>query len=360
MNRPPLSWIRSEILSMKGYSVLESPDGTIKLDAMENPFGLPEDVRSKLSREVSALSFNRYPDPHARELKEVVSKVIAIPPGRLFLGNGSDEVLLNVFLATSGTIVVPEPTFSMYRIIAGSIGRTFRGMDLLPDFSLDLDGVDRMLRDEPPGVLVLASPNNPTGLSLSMESIGAAHRIATKWGFTTLVDEAYFPFHGETVLQSLPEAETLLVLRTFSKMGLAGLRLGVLIASQTVIEMLDKIRLPYNMDALTQKAAAFLLRESLPLLNAQVQEIVDLREKMTREMAAISGVTPFPSRSNFILFRVEGPSPATVFRTLLAKGILVRDVSGHHPLLSGTLRVTVGTGGENRTFLAALKEGMKS
>lgn len=360
MNRPPLAWIRPEILSMKGYSVLASPDGTIKMDAMENPFGLPEEVRSRLAREVSSLSFNRYPDPQARELKEVVSKVIGIPSSRLFLGNGSDEVLLNIFLATSGTIVVPEPTFSMYRIIAGSSGKAFRGIDLLPDFSLDLEGVERVLREEPPGVLVLANPNNPTGLSLSMESIGEAYRMAARWGFSTLVDEAYFPFHGETVLQSLPDAEPLLVLRTFSKMGLAGLRLGVLVASETVIGMLDKVRLPYNMDALTQKAAAFLLRESLPLLDAQVREIMDLREELTREMAAIPGVTPFPSRSNFILFRVEGPAPATLFRSLLAKGILVRDVSGHHPLLAGTLRVTVGTGDENRAFLAALKEGMKS
>lgn len=359
MARSNRSWIRPEILSMKGYSVLDSPDGTIKLDAMENPFGLPDEVRAKLAHELSSLSFNRYPDPQARELKEAVSKVVGAVPSCLFLGNGSDEVILNIFLATSGTIVVPEPTFSMYRIIAHSVGRPFVGVDLKPDLTLDLDGIERTLRDAPPGVLVLASPNNPTGLALSIKEIGEARTLAAHWGFSTLVDEAYYPFHGETVLGALPMDDTLLVLRTFSKMGLAGLRIGVLAASEAVIETLEKVRLPYNMDALTQKAAAFLLREYLPLLDDQVRDIVSLRETLAKDMSRIPGVVPFPSRSNFILFRVEGRSPATLFRFLLSRGVLVRDVSGHHPYLSGALRVTVGTGNENQAFLAALKEGMQ-
>ncbi len=360
MKKESLGWVRPELCSMSGYSVLESPEGTIKLDAMENPFGLPEDVRSRLAREVSSLSFNRYPDPQARELKEVVSGVLGVPTPRLFFGNGSDEVLLNLFLATSGAIVSPEPTFSMYRIIAKSVGRPFRGFSLLSDLSLDMKALERVLQEEEPGILVLATPNNPTGTAYSMEQIAQAATLASQAGFTTLLDEAYYPFHGESVLDGLSDLENLLVLRTFSKMGLAGLRLGFLSAPEEIVGILDKIRLPYNMDALTQKAAVFLLKEVLPLLEDQVREIRVLRDELQEKMSRISGVSPVPSRANFILFRVFGKSPEALFQFILGKGILVRDVSSHHPLLSGTLRVTVGTREENMIFLNALKEGMRS
>ncbi|MHB8543568.1 MAG: pyridoxal phosphate-dependent aminotransferase [Leptospirales bacterium] len=355
-----LSWVRSELCEMSGYSVLESPEGTIKLDAMENPFGLPEKVRSRLAEEVSALSFNRYPDAQARDLKEVVSRVLKVPVSRLFFGNGSDEVLLNLFLSTSGSIVAPEPTFSMYRIISKSVGRRYRGVSLLPDLTLDMKALEAVLCEEKPGILVLASPNNPTGTAYRMEQIGQAAEMASRAGFTTLLDEAYFPFHGESALDLFPNSEQILVLRTFSKMGLAGLRLGFLVAPEEVVGILDKIRLPYNMDALTQKAAVFLLNEVLPLLEEQVQAIRDLREQLQAEMSDVPGVSVIPSRANFILFRVIGKSPDEVFRFLLGKGVLVRDVSSHHPLLVGTLRVTVGTREENMVFLNALKGGMKS
>lgn len=360
MKKESLAWVRPELCVMSGYSVLESSEGMIKLDAMENPFGLPEDVRSRLAREVASLSFNRYPDPQARELKEVVSRVLGVPVPRLFFGNGSDEVLLNLFLSTAGSIVSPEPTFSMYRIIAKSVGRNFRGVSLLPDLTLDMKSLETVLKEEKPGILVLATPNNPTGTAYSMEQISQAATLAERAGFTTLLDEAYFPFHGESALDAFPGRESFLVLRTFSKMGLAGLRLGFLSAPEPIVGILDKIRLPYNMDALTQKAAVFLLNEVLPLLEEQVQEIRVLREDLQEKMSRIPGISPIPSRANFILFRVAGKSPEEIFRFLLEKGVLVRDVSSHHPLLNGTLRVTVGTREENMIFLNALRGGMES
>lgn len=360
MKKEKLTWIRPELYDMSSYSVQELPEGMIKLDAMENPFGLPESVRSRLSDEVSELSFNRYPDAHARDLKEVVSRVLRVPVSRLFFGNGSDEVLLNLFLSTSGSIVAPEPTFSMYQIISKSVGRRFRGVSLLPDLTLDMVALEKVLHEEKPGILVLASPNNPTGTVYPLEQIAQVSAMASRAGFTTLLDEAYFPFHGESALDSHPSLENLLVLRTFSKMGLAGLRLGFLIAPEEIVSILDKIRLPYNMDALTQKAAVFLLNEALPLLEEQVQQIRALRELLQSEMLLVSGVSVIPSRANFILFQVTGKSPDEIFQHLLGKGVLVRNVSSHHLLLSGTLRVTVGTREENMLFLNALKEGLKS
>ena len=352
-----MSWVRDDLKSVRGYSVLEAPDGTVKLDAMESPFGLPDSVRRTLAEAVSSLPLNRYPDAQAKDLRREASRLFGTAPEKLFFGNGSDEILLNLFLATKGTIVTPEPTFSMYRIIAGSVQRGFKGFPLSTDYSLDPEVLPSVLSGEPPGILVLASPNNPTGVAYPMEKIFRAAKIAREHGFVTLLDEAYYPFHGETAL-SEAGGEDLLVLRTFSKMGLAGLRLGFLIASEPTVRLLDSLRLPYNMDSLTQRAAVLLMKEVYPLLEKQVTEICRLRSRLFQGMQAIPGVSPVSSRANFILFRVRGVSPSSLFQTLLEKGVLIRDVSGHHPLLEGTLRVTVGTDEENGVFLKALREGV--
>ncbi|MCL4460193.1 MAG: aminotransferase class I/II-fold pyridoxal phosphate-dependent enzyme [Nitrospirae bacterium] len=353
----PMSWVRDDLRTATGYSVLEAPDGTIKLDAMENPFGLPDPVRQELAKAVSTISLNRYPDPRATDLRLEASRLIGVVPEKLFFGNGSDEILLNLFLATKGTIVTPEPTFSMYRIIAGTVQRSFKGFPLNPDYSFDPEILPSVLSREPPGILVLASPNNPTGVACPLKTVFRAAKIAREYGFVTLLDEAYYPFHGETAL-SEAGGEDVLVLRTFSKMGLAGLRLGFLVAPEPLVQLLDVLRLPYNMDSLTQRAAVLLMRDVYPLLEKQVEEICLLRDQLFSGMQSIPGVSPVPSRANFILFRVKGVPPPVLFRRLLEKGVLVRDVSGHHPLLEGTLRVTVGTGEENGSFLKALREGV--
>ena len=353
----PMSWVRDDLKNARGYHVLDAPEGTIKLDAMENPFGLPDSVQASLAEAVASLPLNRYPDPQAKDLRREASRLTGVSPEKLIFGNGSDEILLNLFLATKGTIVAPEPTFSMYRIISGSIQRTFKGFPLRADFSFDPEMLPSVLSGEPPGVLVLASPNNPTGVAYPLKNLFRAAEIARDYGFVTLLDEAYYPFHGESALSGA-QGENLLVLRTFSKMGLAGLRLGFLVAPEPVIQLLDVLRLPYNMDSLTQRAAVLLMKEVYPLLEQQVREICRLREDLFQKMQDIPGVFPVPSRANFILFRVKGVSPSRLFKILLEKGILVRDVSGHHPLLEGTLRVTVGTSEENECFLKALKEGV--
>ncbi|MHB1926623.1 MAG: pyridoxal phosphate-dependent aminotransferase [Leptospirillum sp.] len=357
MAHDPMEWIRDDLKNARGYSVLHAPEGTVKLDAMENPFGLPDTVRKRLAEGMSELSLNRYPDAQAKDLREAASGILGVPSGRLFFGNGSDEILLNLFLATKGTIVTPEPTFSMYRIIAKSVERKFRGFPLNPDYSFDPDSLSTVLSGEKPGILVLASPNNPTGVAYPIEKMLQAAKIARQFGFVTLLDEAYYPFHGETSLNA-PGAEDVLVLRTFSKMGLAGLRLGFLVAPEELVSILDVLRLPYNMDSMTQRAAVILLKEVYPLLEKQVQEIRRLREELYSGMVSIDGISPVASRANFILFRVRGISPSDLFLKLFHKGVLVRDVSDHHPLLEGTLRVTVGTEEENRIFLNALREGV--
>jgi histidinol-phosphate aminotransferase len=353
----PTGWIRSEIRSSTAYPVESVPEGTLRLDAMESPFDLPADFHRRLGEEMAGIPLNRYPDGSASELKELLGKTLfGLSPDHLFLGNGSDEILQNLFLATPGPILLSEPTFSMYRIIARIAGRPVATVTQSSDLILDTRELLEAVREHRPSLVVLSSPNNPTGREVSEETVD---RLCGEFPGAVLVDEAYFPFSGRTVLSLRKSHSRLMVLRTLSKMGLAALRLGILAADPRIVAELDKVRLPYNMNLLTQRAATLVCREFLPVLEGQVRSIVDLREDLRRSLSCIPGVEPLPSSANFLLIRIGGKDPAEVARALAERGILVRDVSRLHPLLAGCLRVTIGTAPENGRFTAALAHILK-
>ncbi len=345
-------WIRPEIRAASPYSVEAVPEGALRLDAMESPFDLPPDFHRKMGEEMAGIPLNRYPDGSASELKELLGKTLfGLPPDHLFLGNGSDEILQNLFLATPGPILLSEPTFSMYRIIAKIAGRPVATATQSEDLTLGTEVLIEAAREHRPSLIVLSSPNNPTGREIEEEAVD---QLCREFSGAVLLDEAYFPFSGRTLLSLRRRHPRLMILRTLSKMGLAALRLGILAADPRIVAELEKVRLPYNLNLLTQRAATLVCREFLPVLEAQVRSIVVLREDLRRSLSSLPGVEPLPSSANFLLIRIEGKDPAEVARGLAERGILVRDVSRQHPLLAGCLRVTIGTAQENERFTGAL------
>jgi len=348
----PQDLVRPEILALKAYHVPPA-QGMVKLDAMENPYALPEDLRNELAAVLSRVELNRYPSPNPRELREAIARRMGVPRGmEVLLGNGSDELIAMVITALArpgAAAMYPSPTFVMYGMSA-----TFSGMRAVPaplraDFTLDAAAFVERMRAEKPAVVFIAYPNNPTGVLYPEQDMV---RIIEACPGLVVVDEAYHAFAGRTFIGKLAEHPNLLVLRTVSKLGLAGIRLGYLAGRPEWLEQLDKVRPPYNVGVLTQAAALFLL-DKLDVLEAQAARIRADRETLAKSLAALKGVTVFPSQANFILVRV--PDADRVFDALKEQKVLVKNL---HPGVAGCLRITVGTPEENRILLAALKEAL--
>jgi histidinol-phosphate aminotransferase len=247
-------WVRPEIRALKAYAVPDAT-GLIKLDAMENPYTFPDNLRSEWLRVLQQVDLNRYPDPAARRLKDALRTALDIPPSMsVLLGNGSDELiqLIAMALAQPGRVVLaPVPTFVMYDMIATFTGMRFVGVPLTPDFDLDLSAMLAAIRLHRPAVIFLAYPNNPTG---NLFDEGAMRQILKASDGLVVVDEAYHAFAGVSFMQHLDEYANLVVMRTLSKQGLAGLRLGILAGDSAWLDEFDKLRLPYNINSLTQAA----------------------------------------------------------------------------------------------------------
>ena len=350
-NEPDLSLIRDEVRAIRAYHVAD-PTGMIKLDAMENPYRLPTALAQELGQRLADVALNRYPPADPAALKARLGQAIGLPPGQqLMLGNGSDELIHLVIQACArpgATILAPWPGFVMYEMSAVFDGCRFVGVPLGSDFSLDRGAMLAAIEEHRPTVVFLAHPNNPTGNLFdraAMEAvIGAAPGLV-------VVDEAYLPFAQDTWLPAVPANPKMLVLRTLSKLGLAGLRLGYLCGHPAWIGEFEKVRPPYNVNVLTL-AAVDLLLDHLPALDQQAARIRDERGRLFAALRAMPGVTPFQSAANFILLRVADAD--RVFAGLKARGILIKNVSRMHALLAGCLRTTVGTAAENDAFLAAL------
>jgi histidinol-phosphate aminotransferase len=349
-------WVRPEIRALSAYHVPDA-SGLIKLDAMENPYAWPDALRSEWAELARTLDVNRYPHPQAPALKEQLRVAMGVPEGaELLLGNGSDEIIQIIALALAGperTVLTVEPGFVMYRMIAVFAGMRYCGVPLrAADFALDLPALRAAIERYRPAMVFIAQPNNPTGNRFDeaalVEVIEAAPGLV-------VIDEAYAPFTDASLLPRLGEWPNLLVMRTVSKMGLAGLRLGYLAGPAEWLNELDKVRLPYNINVLTQRAAELALRHK-PVLDAQTRAIRAERGRLHAVLATIDGVTPFPSEANFILLRVPHGRARAVFEGLRARGILIKSLDGAHPLLADCLRVTVGTPEENAAFVAALRE----
>jgi histidinol-phosphate aminotransferase len=353
MDKTPRSVIRDEVRLLTAYHVPDSR-GLIKLDAMENPFGLPLELRSKIAELASEASLNRYPDPRAVKLKARLREVMAIPGGmELLLGNGSDELIQILALAVNrpaAVLVGVEPSFVMFRMVAAWTGIRYVAVPLTPEFGLDVQRLKAAMREHRPALTFIAYPNNPTGNLFDAEAIRAL--IEASPGLV-VVDEAYHAFAGRSFLSELERYPNLLVMRTLSKLGLAGLRLGVLIGRPEWLSELDKLRLPYNVNVLTQYIAAYVLERS-DILDAQAALIRDERARLLAGLQSLPGVRAFPSDANFILFRVTRPD--AVFSGLKMRGVLIKNLNESHPSLTGCLRVTVGTAEENGRFLSTLQQ----
>ena len=352
MPKKPEDIIRSEILALKAYHVPDAT-GMVKLDAMENPYRLPDAVRGELGMVAGAARINRYPDPGAQRLKVRLRTALRVPAGAdLVLGNGSDEIIqmLTMAVARPGAVVLGvEPAFVMFRMIATFCGVRFAGVPLRADFSLDTDVMLAAIKAEQPALIFIAWPNNPTG---NLFDAAAIERIIDAAPGIVVIDEAYHAFAQQTFMDRLPRHPNLLVMRTLSKSGLAGLRLGVLAGAPAWLAHIDKVRLPYNVNVLTQLAAETILQHDA-LLDEQAAVLRAGRERMQADLRAIPGVVAFPSAANFILFRVA--HAVAVFEKLKQRGVLIKNLDGSHPALADCLRVTVGTPEENAQFIAALR-----
>jgi histidinol-phosphate aminotransferase len=345
--------IREEIRALTAYAVAPS-EGLVKLDAMENPYLLPYDLQQELSAKLAALHFNRYPDPSPEALKSLLRKNMGIPnEASVVLGNGSDELIQMIMLAAArpGSVMLGvEPSFIMFRMIATFVGMRYESVTLNPDFTLSRDALLSAVTRHQPAVVFLAYPNNPTGNCFDAAIL---NELLDETTGLVVVDEAYFPFTDHSFLPQLMSRPNLLVMRTLSKLGLAGVRLGFLSGPPSIVEEIDKVRLPYNISAPDQLVATEVLSHA-EVLRKQAHLIRQDRDELASMMSEISGVEVFSSEANFLLFRVN--DARRVFDGLLHRGILVKDLSRAHPLLSGCLRVTVGTPDENQSFLSALRE----
>ena len=347
----PDQLVRPEILEIQAYHVGESA-GMVKLDAMENPFPLPEVLRNKLGEVLARVDLNRYPDSGAALLRAKLREKMHVPDGmELLLGNGSDDLIqiMTVALARPGAVLMyPAPNFVMY-----SMDAVFSGMKAVPvpvraDFSLDMPLFIEAIKEYRPALVFIAYPNNPTGALYREQDVVAILNAAE--GLVVL-DEAYHVFAQKSFMSRLPEFANLAVLRTVSKLGLAGIRLGYLAARPAWIEQFNKVRQAYNVNSLTQAAALFLL-DHLDVLEAQAARLRSERAVLSVALVALPGVTVFPSEANFLLVRV--PDAARAFEGLKQQGVLVRSVNAG--ATRDCIRVTVGTPEENRILLAALRD----
>lgn len=352
----PESLIRPELLALQAYHVPPA-SGMVKLDAMENPYLLPQTLRDEIAREVAQAAINRYPDPSAQALKVHIARVSRLPAGmQVLLGNGSDEIIQLLALAVSkpGAVLMSvEPSFVMYRMIASFTGMRYVGVPLDEDFSLDLPAMLESIAREQPALIFLAYPNNPTG---SLFDAYAIRKVIEAAPGLVVVDEAYYAFARDSFVPQLGRYDNLLVMRTFSKLGMAGLRLGFLAGPPAWLEQLEKLRLPYNVGVLPQLVAMKLLQHHDVLL-AQAENIRQERARMLAALNAVVGVRTWASEANFILLRVAQAS--RIFEGLKQRGVLIKNLDGGHPALQDCLRVTVGTKQENTQFLSALQDTIK-
>jgi histidinol-phosphate aminotransferase len=343
--------VRPELCALSAYAVAPS-EGMIKLDAMENPFPLPDAVRDRMNAALARVAVNRYPDIDADEVKRALSRSLAIPPALgILLGNGSDELIqvITSALARAGAaMLAPEPSFVMYRLSAIHAGMRFIGVPLAGDFRLDRDAMLAAIERERPALTFLAYPNNPTGNLFATEDVAAIIRASPG---LVVVDEAYAAFADASFLPRVEAFPNLLVLRTLSKVGMAGIRLGYAIAAPEWIAQLNKLRQPYNVNALTQAAAVELLADS-GWIAGQAATICAERERLAAALKQLPGVTVFETQANFLLARV--PDAGVLYDGLRQRRILVKNVHGWHPLLANCLRITVGMPRENDQLLDAM------
>ena len=350
--------IRPEVAALRAYHV---PPGRlpVKLDANESPVPLEgEELASELVKALAEVELHRYPDPEAHELRELLARDLKVSPGQIVVSNGSDEAiqLLSITVAApDAAVAAPVPTFVMYELAARMLGLRFVGVPLSDQFDLDVRRFCDVVRAERPRLVFVAWPNNPTGRLYDSSAVEEIVRICCgdEVNAVVVVDEAYFHYAGRSFLAKLGQYPNLVILRTLSKIGLAAIRLGVLVANTPVVEQINKVRPPYNVNALSQAAARVVLRHP-DVVSRHAAAIVQERDRLLARLQGLPGVTTYPTQANFVLMRTARTGDE-VFQGLLQRGILVRNFS-HAPYLANCLRVTIGTAEENDAFLTALPD----
>lgn len=348
--------IRQDVQSMHGYAIQPSA-GFVKLDAMENPFRLPEPLRTELGRRLGEVALNRYPAGRIDDLRNALKRHVNLPDGfELVLGNGSDEIITMLSMACDvpgAKVLAPLPAFVMYDVSARLQGLTFVGVPLTADFELDEAAMLAAIAEHQPALVYLAYPNNPTA-NLFDDTV--MERIVAAAPGLVVIDEAYQPFASRDWFERMTRHPHVLVMRTLSKFGLAGVRIGYMVGRKALVDEIDKVRPPYNVSVLNAEAAIFALEHA----DEFARQAAVLRSERTRLLAALSklpGCKPFPSEANMVLVRV--PDAAALFAALKARNVLVKNVSGLHPLLASCLRLTVGTPEENTLMIEALEASLK-
>jgi histidinol-phosphate aminotransferase len=340
--------IKPQVRQLASYHIDETPY-RIKLDAMENPFSLPALVQHDIAKAVNSASINRYPDPSGKELKKAIAALWGMKPANMILGNGSDELIQTILLAFGGPTLIPVPTFAMYDITSRALSQTVVTVPLDKNFDLDADLLLKKAKESKAKVIFLACPNNPTGNRFSDKAV---RKILDRADAAVVLDEAYFSFSGKGYLSLLQNYPNMIVLRTLSKIGLAGLRIGVLAAAPAIVAELNKIRLPYNINSLSQAAAVAVLKHK-DVIERQISLLISERQNLYNALAQMKGVTAYPSETNFILFRTTVDA-TQVYGKLKKSSILIKNLNRPGPL-KNCLRVTIGTLKENREFLKTLK-----
>ncbi|MCL0084903.1 histidinol-phosphate transaminase [Thermodesulfovibrionales bacterium] len=343
---------KQSIRSLRPYEAKKIPCG-IKLDANECPYSISDGVFAEKNF-IGAL--NRYPDPEIKELRKVVAKNFRVSPDNILVGNGSDELIYYLIITFGGPVIYPAPTFSMYEIISRSLGEECIGIPLDRNFDLDMKKMSAAVEKYRPRLIFLNSPNNPTGNCFSDDRIlKTIEALDSRTKGIVVVDEAYQPFSGKKgFLPLLKDYKNLAVLRTLSKVGFAALRVGFLVADKELITEVNKVRLPFNLNALSQSIALETFRNK-EILDSWVSIIRAERERLFKELNNLNGVRPCHSEANFILFKVDAPD--IVFQRLIKLDVLVRNLSS---MIKGSLRVTVGTPEENNAFIKAIRTAMHS
>jgi histidinol-phosphate aminotransferase len=350
--------IRQDVQSMHAYAIQDSA-GMVKLDAMENPHRLPAGLQAHLGQRLGGLALNRYPDGRVNDLRKALADYAQMPEGfDIMLGNGSDELISLLALACAvpgAAVLAPLPGFVMYAMSAQLQGLKFVGVDLTPDFELDEAAMLAAIAAHKPSITYLAYPNNPTAnlwddavIEKIVDAVGAQ-------GGLVVMDEAYQPFSSKSYIDRIAKHSHVLLMRTLSKFGLAGVRLGYMMGPQALIAEIDKVRPPYNISVLDYECALFAL-EHQEVFAEQSQDLMVQRALLLDALSATKGVKAWKSDANMILLRVA--DAAKTFEGMRLRKVLVKNVSKMHPLLANCLRVTVGTAEENAQMLAALEKSL--
>lgn len=347
--------IRQDIQSMHAYAI-QSSAGMVKLDAMENPHRLPAPLQAELGSRLGTLALNRYPGGRVDDLRQALARYAGMPQGfDIMLGNGSDELISLVAMACDvpgASILAPLPGFVMYAMSAQLQGLKFIGVDLTPDFELDEDAMLAAIEAHRPSIIYIAYPNNPTA---NLWDDAVIDRIIQAAPGLVVIDEAYQPFSSRSYIDRVTRHNHVLLMRTLSKFGLAGVRIGYMMGPRALVAQFDKVRPPYNVSVLNCEAALFAL-ENADVFAAQAKDLRGQRARLQDALAQLPEVKAWPSDANMILARF--PDAQKTFDGLKAHGVLVKNVSRMHPLLANCLRLTVGTDGENTQMLSALKASL--